>query len=261
MVNYHQFVEIHKSYARPCGKFSLQDQFKMASKRTKSCEDVPVKPKRQRTLDNFFYPESSSSSTCQPRFVPSDPQARGIHIYSAEEIAKAAGMKKDCRLFWNSEAMKVCSSEHAITRLASNQEIEGAINTSWTLHKTRLLQLKVEELYVKASQIFQDETERAHSLSTVNANWEKLREITEEYQLIKNSSDSDEVSAYMRRLKTIQGALKKALDRRFKQYDQEKYSAISRVTAEEQYLPQSEIDTMASFISTEEQRGFEDVQN
>ena len=64
-----------------------------------------------------------------------------IHIYSAEEIAKAAGMEKDYRLVWNSEAMKVCRSEDATTQ----KEIEGAINISWTL------QLKVEELYVKKS--------------------------------------------------------------------------------------------------------------
>ena len=89
----------------------------------------------------------------------------------------------------------------------------------------------------------------------------QLREITEEYQLIKDSSDSNEVSASMRQLERNQGTLKKALDGRFERNDQGRCPAISRATAEEQYLPQSKIDAMASFILTEEQPGFEYVQN
>ena len=224
----------------------------MASKKLKSDEEKPIfqaKRLKQSTLHNS---SCSISSDLQPgaSTVGDSPQSQEIHIYSSCEIEGSHGLEKDYKIFWNREALRVCSDRDAMKQLPSKQEIEGAINITWTLHKSELLQLQVEKINVLATQMFRDETERSHSLSNVKANWKRVKGITDEYVLLKQSSESEEVSEYMRRLKRAQAALKKAIDRKLSSF--ESCCAVSYVTEQpEQLLSQGEIDAMATSIITE----------
>ena len=65
-------------------------------------------------------------------------------------IDKACGLNQHRLRFWNDKAAEICSDRSTLLALGNNREaVEGAIHSSWTLHKTSLLELQLEELEEK----------------------------------------------------------------------------------------------------------------
>ena len=54
----------------------------------------------------------------------------------------------------------------------------GAINSSWTLHRTELLQLQAEEVIEEAKTVYTDEVKREHFLSSIWANVTRMQDVT-----------------------------------------------------------------------------------
>ena len=127
--------------------------------------DTSLFPKRQATLHAYF-PTSTGNSTC-PRSIAVTPESIGIHTYDANSIENSVGFDKEYREFWNTQAVELCANKAVTQKLKTKKEIEGAINTKWTLHKTELLSLLAEKVSVRLSQVYNDPIVQGHSMLTI----------------------------------------------------------------------------------------------
>jgi len=59
-------------------------------------------------------------------------------------------------------------------KLRNKIALQGAICTSWALHKTNLLQLKAEEVQAKARTLYKDDIAWSHVLKSVTRNVERM---------------------------------------------------------------------------------------
>ena len=122
----------------------------------------------QSTLHAFF--KSSSDETTKPTLkVNFTPQYMGVHVFSDKDIADSSGLDRDYKKFWNAKAADLCQDKAVRHKLNDKAAIQGAINTSWTLHKSGLLQLQADELAVYASAVHRDEIAQAATLSSVES--------------------------------------------------------------------------------------------
>ena len=169
------------------------------------------KPATQSTLHNFFK-SCTGDNKAYPRTLKSTPQLLGIHMYSAEDISSSTGLDKDYKEFWNVQAIELCANEDVRHKLKDKLAIQGAINTSWTLHKSSLLELQAEQLTISVHQAYSDDAAAKHILSSVESNKKKMMELTNILQLACNDATEDEVSEHMKELRKVQSALKKAID-------------------------------------------------
>ena len=131
---------------------------------TCSAESKPPKKRRQQlTLHNFFKKttdeDGAASATSNPPLIAAEtPESIGFHVYSRDEIKSFEGLQREFREFWNHKAAEICADKAACAKLRSNkQAIQGAIYSSWTLHKTDLLELRVDELQEELMQLYEDE--------------------------------------------------------------------------------------------------------
>lgn len=97
------------------------------------------------------------------------PEFFGLHMYSEEDIHTSVGLDKNYKEFWNAKALELCKDEKARHKLQDKAGIQGAINTIWTLHKSDLLKIQVEELTIYVSQVYNDEVAMINYLSSVEA--------------------------------------------------------------------------------------------
>lgn len=147
-----------------------------------------------------------------------------IHLYSEEEVKNVKfGLNQQRLRFWNEKAVEICSDKTITNELDNNREaIEGAIHSSWTLHKTGLLELQVEELEDKAK--VYDEVAREYLLRNVRKNLDRMQTshatISALSDMIAESSDmtqkvqlEKQLSQEMSELKRAQDALSKAIQR------------------------------------------------
>ena len=74
---------------------------------------------------------------------PTSWQIRGVKIYTTEEIERTKGLEKKRRLFWNTEAKKLCKETKK-----SKGDIAKAIDLAWRQHQSSLL-LEEEALVSK----------------------------------------------------------------------------------------------------------------
>lgn len=104
----------------------------------------------------------SSPSTCHStnestsHNVTVSPEYYGIHIYTEEELSSSTGLQKQFRIYWNEKANEICSDKSIRSKLHNKAAIQGTIYTSWSLHKTHLLQLQVEEFEAQAKKVYPD---------------------------------------------------------------------------------------------------------
>ena len=68
---------------------------------------------------------------------------------------------------------ELCLDKGVRHKMNDKSGIQGAINTSWTIHKTDLLQLQVDELSVKFNEVYKDKVTHSHLLSSVESNKKK----------------------------------------------------------------------------------------
>ena len=124
----------------------------------RAAESIPTEGKRkcvsQRSILKFFKPEGTSASE-----LPSSsgtvitPDFYGIRLFDDTDISSATGLQKEFRSYWNEKAREICGDRSIRGKLQSKAAIQGTIYTSWTLHKTHLLQLQVDELQEEAKKI------------------------------------------------------------------------------------------------------------
>ena len=171
------------------------------------------KPATQSTLHNFFG-SCTGGNTDHPRTLEATPQLLGIHVFSAEDISSSAGLDEDYKEFWNAQAIELCGNEDVRHKLKDKVAIQGAINTSWTLHKSSLLELQAEQLTISVHQTYSDDIAAKHILSSVESNKKKMMELTSILQLACNEATEDEVTEHMKELRKVQSALKKTIDRK-----------------------------------------------
>ena len=98
----------------------------------------------------------------------------GLKIYSQEEISKVDGLERNFRKFWNSKACELCADKSVRSMLGNKTAIQGAIHASWTIHKSSLLQVKVDELYKCYMDVLQDEVLTQSKLRSVKKNEAKM---------------------------------------------------------------------------------------
>ena len=194
----------------------LSDQVSPAAKK-KPCSS---KGTTQSTLHMFFKSHDSGDEKPipKPKTIEYSPEFFGIHTYSEEDIRNSTGLDKNYKQFWNETALELSKDEKARHKLKDKAGIQGAINTIWTLHKSDLLKIQVEELTLYVSQIYsRDKIAMMNYLSSVEANKEKVMELTESLRLLYEDATDEagaEVSDIMKELRKAQGALKKAIDRK-----------------------------------------------
>ena len=139
-------------------------------------------------------------------------------MYGAKDLDDSIGIDKEYKTFWNAKAVELCEDTAVRHKLQDKAAIQGAINTSWTLHKSDLLQIQADEVAVYVGQAYADEIAQASTLSTVQANKAKVTEITETLRLVYSDAHEDgggdEVKELMKELRKCQSALKKSIDRK-----------------------------------------------
>ena len=89
--------------------------------------------------------------TSKPRTVDFTPEYLGLKMYTSKDIDESSGFDKQYKEFWNAKASELCQDKTVRHKLKDKSAIQGAINTSWTLHKSDLLELEAEELAVYVS--------------------------------------------------------------------------------------------------------------
>lgn len=177
----------------------------------------------QSTLHNFFGgqgQEQSSSSlskhkTAEPLAVTYSPKLDGFHVYTDEQIAKAIGMEKEYRLFWNTKAEELMRNRETREKLRNNKSaIVGAIGAAWTLHKTSLLCIEGEEVLLDIDRVFQDRGEASREClkKTVRKNLEKMKSLQDQIEL--SDMTETETKDALKRLKETQEALVKSIKRK-----------------------------------------------
>ena len=145
------------------------------SKRLSTSQRADTKKRRtvQTSLYKFFDSDSASklktgvnppaathaqasASTSRALTVPGTPQEFGIHVYTQAQIESSKGMLKDYRLFWNDKVYELCSDVAVREKLKDKSAIQGAINVSWTMQKSSLLQVQADEVREESKTIYTD---------------------------------------------------------------------------------------------------------
>ena len=163
----------------------------------------------QSSLHNFF---SSSGSTSKPTFVEYTPEYLGIHLFSEQEISEVGVLEINYRRFWNEKVMELCEDKHVRHKLKDKSAIQGAINTSWTLHKSDLLALQVDELNICMRESYTEERTKEIMFSTIKSK-NRVMEITDSIRHLYANTPQEmelEVSKIMKELRMTQSALKKS---------------------------------------------------
>ena len=174
-----------------------------------------------------FQPDDGAqgSSSHKPSEIAEEtPRSYGINTYTDEEIRKSKGLNQEFRRFWNEKAAELCRDRSVRGKLQNKVAIQGAIYTSWTLHKTSLLQIKAEQVQEEARKAYRDEIALSHLLTPIISNLERMQSahamVTHTYKTISDSSCSDQMKAEkeleeeMHELRKAQDALSTAIERR-----------------------------------------------
>ena len=70
----------------------------------------------------------------------------------------------------------MCSDKYTRAKLSQDKvAVQGAINTSWTLHKVELLELKAEEMKHRAFEIYPNIDTAQRKMSSIDKNVTRMR--------------------------------------------------------------------------------------
>ena len=135
----------------------------------------------QTTLTAYFQasgpsgskPVGSRASGFKP-VITAIPQDFGIHIYTAQEIEGRVGLTKEYRKYWNAKAKEYCLDKRLMSKM-DGTAVKGAINTSWILHKSKLLLHQADELVEKATAVWPNKATRDHILKGIQRNTERVK--------------------------------------------------------------------------------------
>ena len=193
----------------------------MASRKSKSPSPPPPKKARvttvQATLHKFFSTSTGTVSRKHATIVKDSPSLMGLHMYSDKEIESSQGMDKHYKVFWNEQAVEMCREPALRDKLKDKTGFQAAINCTWTLKKSQLFEVQVQELQVLGSQLFDKEKfKRDDYLKTVYKHMDKVKELT---QLCAASHDASEeeqdtVSQLLQELRKEHNALRVIIQRK-----------------------------------------------
>ena len=165
-------------------------------------------------MDTFLRTAECSASDGIP---PNPRHLYGIRLYSDKEIREAKGLKKEELKFRNAKAMELSGIKGIHQKLQNKAAVEGAIVTSWILHKSSLLDLYVDEAKSRIKKLFDDDFKM---MATCNRNRTRMNDcnlrINHLYEQLRSGSNATlqvEVTSEMSELRKAQEALRKALFR------------------------------------------------
>ena len=239
------------------------------SKRKLSSVNEPSSCKRKCThqakLTRFFSEGSEASGSKQGTVAI--PQDFGIHVYTAREIKLVKGLAQDYRKFWNSKAHEICKDKRVTSRM-DEKSIKGAINSSWTIHKSNLLLHQARQLEEKPKTVWCDEAARTHRLKPIVRNMERikmadanLKQLYDELHALTSVAgrkDKElEMEQAMTELKKAQDALQKALDRKKEDLEMDEKRihddhAAMQITNSPQLLSDSELQGLVEAIKIDQ---------
>ena len=186
-----------------------------------SAEGISPKPKHtvQAKLSSFFKSSDGSQPSGSKPVVATTtiPQDFGIHIYTSKELEGAKGLVQK---FWNFKAHEICKDVHLTSKM-DESSIKGAINSSWTLHKSNLLLHQARQMEDKSKLVWTDEVVGSLRLTPVVRNVERVKMADAHLQLLydelsqtsKGKEEKElEMEKAMTELRKAQHALQKALD-------------------------------------------------
>lgn len=218
----------------------------------------------QATLFKYFK-DSEGAQCSSHQLTVSTPENYGIKVYSKSEIESASGLKQEYLKFWNDKAAELCEDKNVREKFQNNKRaIMGAINSSWTLHRTELLQLQAEEVAEEAKTVYTDEVRREQFLSSIRSNVTKMQDatssVTQLYHIMDNSTPTEilgmeeDLTKEVSKLKHCQDALIKALQRKREDIlacGRDEYELMKCDAPEE--ISQSDIHQLANIVKKEAQ--------
>ena len=92
-------------------------------------------------------------------------------MYTPKEIEGAKGLVQEYRKFWNIKAHEICKDVRLTSKMDEGS-IKGAINSSWTLHKSNLLLHQARQVEEKSKLVWTDEVARSLRLKPIVRNVE-----------------------------------------------------------------------------------------
>ena len=201
-----------------------------------------------------------AASTSRALTVPETPQDFGIHVYTQAQIESSKGMLKDYRLFWNDKAYELCSDVAVREKLKDKSAIQGAINVSWTLQRSSLLQVQADEIREESKTIYSDPIGREHLLTPIERNLKRVFETHAYIQQLCDHSDlpvdklENTIDRELQELKKAQDALNKALESRRQDMAQVKRRMAETNTVQSPIkLSDIEIEDLAHSVKMESQ--------
>ena len=240
------------------------------SKRSKS--DVPTStPKRpctaQATLMKYFKEseQQDGASSSSRKVIATTPESYGLKVYSKSEIESASGLKQEYLKFWNDKAAELCEDKSVRAKLSTNKKrIMGAINTSWTLQRTEILQIHAEEVIEAAKRVYADEVKREVILSSIRSNVARMQDaassVNQLYHIMDLSTPAEilkmevDLAQEITTLKRAQDALIKALQRKREDIlvsGQDEYELMTCDSPAN--ISQADIDELAEIVKKETQ--------
>ena len=242
-----------------CKAMSKRDNSKLSPPAPKKVCKSAAGDTRQSSLLKFFTsPQAGESSrSTRPHFADNTPQYFGVHLYSAQDISDSCGLEKNYKEHWNKNAVAICKDEAVRKKLKDKTAIHGAINTRWTLHKSMLLNLQVEELVIRASQIHSDEISLQCEVSTMKSNRVKVMELTEQIVVLKGTDtqedQEEEATEMMKELRRLQSNLKKAIDTKKQELENFKSAQLLTATETEELPPEEFQEILTEMLGESDQ--------
>lgn len=181
-----------------------------------------------------------------------------MHVFSEEQIEKTTGLEREYRVFWNKEAEKMCKNKAIREKLQNKTAIQGAISSAWVLHKTSLLQLEAEKLFVEVQHMFKerDDAAKEEMLRSTKKNLDKMLDIQKTIEGSRESTNAEvTIKEELTKLKIAQEALSKAISRQKRAMNAVKeriqYSILHTAMEPEEFT-ESELQEMIQDIRCEE---------
>ena len=185
------------------------------SKRS-SISSGPESVKKPRIVQSTLgrYLTGSSASTSSTKATTVLPQDFGIHVYTTQEIEQSKGLIKEYRKFWNAKSIEYCKDKRVTSKM-DGAAIKGAINTSWLLQKSMLLEFQSQQIEERAQTVY-SKSSIDHVLAPIKRNLDrvKIAKVTMDmlYEELSQLTSTQDKSAKEKEMEHATTELKRALD-------------------------------------------------
>ena len=175
---------------------------------------------RQATVHSYFQSSAGDDSAWATETTS---VKLPVKTYTKEEIIQSEGLDKEFKKFWNEKVEEIMVSPSVKLNLSSKKAISGAIYTSWTLQKTKLLKILADELKLLGKEAYPNKADCEKNLFSVKRNLERIDDISCTLTVLLSEAEnnpseavSDQITIKLSALRTAQEALKKAMSRKSK---------------------------------------------